>query len=254
MVKSAAACDSSIATVFRASPNYGERRGPFAPDAIILHYTGMNSAEAALALLCNPASGVSCHYVVLEDGGIVQLVRESARAWHAGDSFWQGHTDLNSASIGIEIVNAGHDGGLPPFADAQIESVVALCRDLSQRYSIIPARVLAHSDIAPSRKRDPGERFPWSRLAKAGVGVWRESDQAKAGPTMNMAGVQTMLARYGYKIEQTGVLDARTRAVVVAFQRHFRPAHTDGELDPQTVSILSALVQINGPEVGGDQN
>ena len=145
---------------------------------------------------------------------------------------------------GIGIRPAGEDGG----------EVIALCRDLSQRYSIIPARVLAHSDIAPSRKRDPGERFPWSRLAKAGVGVWRESDQAKAGPTMNMAGVQTMLARYGYKIEQTGVLDARTRAVVVAFQRHFRPAHIDGELDPQTVSILSALVQINGPEVGGDQN
>ena len=155
-------------------PTIGERRGYGQPNCLILHYTGMPTGEAALKALTDPASEVSAHYLVWEDGAIDQLVAETARAWHAGRGSWKGETDLNSASIGIEIVNPGHDGGSPPFPDRQIEATIALARDIGARWAIAPERILAHSDIAPARKRDPGEVFPWATLWRGGVGHWTE--------------------------------------------------------------------------------
>ncbi len=247
---SGSVCDSPLAERFVTSPNYGERRGARQPNALILHYTGMPTAEAALALLTDPASEVSCHYFVFEDGRIAQLVPEGARAWHAGQGHWKGESDLNSASIGIEIANPGHDGGLPPFPDRQIAATLALCRDLCSRWPIAPERVLAHSDIAPHRKRDPGEAFPWRRLHEGGVGHWVEPAPISGGPLFRheeegppVRALQALLALYGYGLDLTGVCDRRTRAVVAAFQRHFRPERVDGEADASTVATLKALIE-----------
>ena len=165
------ACDYPAAR-FVPSPNHGERAGGLKPDMIILHYTGMETAAAALDWLCREESQVSSHYFVHEDGRVDQLVAEDRRAWHAGKSSWKGETDINSRSIGIEIANAGHPGGLPDFPPEQIDAVVELCRNCGERWSIAPERVLAHSDIAPIRKVDPGEKFPWERLHAGGVGHW----------------------------------------------------------------------------------
>jgi N-acetylmuramoyl-L-alanine amidase len=230
------------------SPSHGERRGVARPDCLVLHYTGMPTAAAALALLCDPAAEVSSHYVVEETGRIVQLVPEGRRAWHAGVSCWKGERDMNSASIGIEICNPGHDGGLPPFPDRQIEAVISLCRDVAERRAIRPERVLAHSDIAPTRKRDPGEAFPWGALWRGGVGHWVEAaapSQALMGRGREgtpVRGLQTMLSLYGYDLEASGVYDARTETVVAAFQRHFRPARVDGSADASTVEALRRLI------------
>jgi N-acetylmuramoyl-L-alanine amidase len=210
----------------------------------------MPTGERALALLTNPASEVSAHYFVWEDGRIDQLVPESERAWHAGVSFWKGERDLNSASIGIEIVNPGHDGGLPPFPHPQIAATAALARDLLSRWTIPPERVLAHSDVAPTRKRDPGEAFPWERLWRAGVGHWVAPAPLSGAPLFAhdeegppVRALQAMLSLYGYGLELTGVYDRHTRAVVAAFQRHFRPARADGEADASTVATLKALIE-----------
>ncbi len=228
------------------------------PNCLILHYTGMSTGEGALARLCDPASEVSSHYLVWEDGRIDQLVPESERAWHAGKSVWRGETDLNSASIGIEIVNPGHDGGLPPFPAPQIEAVIALCRDICARWAIRPERVLAHSDVAPMRKRDPGERFPWERLWRQGVGHWTEA-RPISGPALfrlhdegpPVRALQAMLALYGYGVGITGVYDRDTRAAVAAFQRRFRPERIDGEADASTIATLKALIDgLSAPEGG----
>jgi N-acetylmuramoyl-L-alanine amidase len=241
--------DSALVKDVIASPNHGERRNFLRADSIVLHYTGMTSAEAAIALLRDPAAEVSSHYVVEESGRIVQLVPEARRAWHAGLSCWRGERDMNSASIGVEICNPGHDGGSPPFPDCQIEAVIALCRDMTARFAIRPERVLAHSDIAPARKRDPGEVFPWDTLWRAGVGHWVEADppedaglilRGQEGPPAR--GLQSLLALYGYDIELSGVYDARTQTVVAAFQRHFRPAKVDGVADRSTVETLRRLL------------
>lgn len=241
--------DSALVDAVSPSPNHGERRGFARPDMLILHYTGMPSAAAAVALLRNPASEVSCHYVVEESGRILQLVPESRRAWHAGASCWRGERDVNSASIGVEICNPGHDGGLPDFPDRQIKCVIALCRDVASRFAIRPERILAHSDVAPGRKRDPGENFPWERLAHAGVGHWAEPAapepipiyaRAQEGPPVR--GLQSLLALYGYDLELSGVYDARTEVVVAAFQRHFRPSRVDGLADAGTVDSLRRLL------------
>jgi N-acetylmuramoyl-L-alanine amidase len=239
--------DSSMVDFVRPSPNRGERRGR-APDSIVLHYTGMPTAAGALALLCDPAAEVSCHYFVFEDGRVAQLVPEALRAWHAGRSSWLGETDMNSTSIGIEIVNPGHDGGLPPFPDAQIAAVIRLCADIIARRNIAPARILAHSDIAPGRKVDPGENFPWERLARAGIGIWRApaplSDGlvlargATGGP---VRALQVALAAFGYGIDITGDYDSRMETVVAAFQRRFRPERIDGVADKSTVATLANL-------------
>jgi len=242
--------DSPLAAEFIASPNFGERRGVGGPSALILHYTGMPTAEGALARLLDPASEVSAHYFVFEDGRIVQLVAERDRAWHAGKSRWKGESDLNSASIGIEIVNPGHDGGAPPFPDRQIAATIALARDILSRWTILPERVLAHSDVAPHRKRDPGEAFPWARLHEGGVGHWVEPAPVSGGPLFRheeegppVRALQAMLALYGYGLELSGVYDRHTRAVVTAFQRHFRRERVDGEADASTAATLKALIE-----------
>jgi N-acetylmuramoyl-L-alanine amidase len=241
--------DSPLAQRYLASPNFGERRRHGPPNCLVLHYTGMPTGEAALDLLCDPASEVSAHYFIWEDGRIFQLVAERDRAWHAGKAIWKGEQDLNSASVGIEIVNPGHDGGSPRFPAAQVDATIALCRDLSGRHGIRPERVLAHSDVAPNRKRDPGEAFPWDELSAAGVGHW-VAPAALAGPALfrheeegpPVRALQAMLALYGYGLELTGVYDRHTRAVVTAFQRHFRPERVDGETDASTVATLKALI------------
>ena len=185
---------------------------------------------------------------------IDQLVAERDRAWHAGRGSWKGETDLNSASIGIEIVNPGHESGSPPpFPDCQIEATIALARDICARWSIASERVLAHSDIAPARKRDPGEAFPWARLWLSGVGHWTEPAPL-IGPSVfaheeegpSVRALQAMLALYGYGVEITGIFDRQTRQVVTAFQRHFRPTLVDGEADTSTVATLKALIDALG--------
>jgi N-acetylmuramoyl-L-alanine amidase len=233
----------------RASPNHGERlAGP--TDILLLHYTGMPDHEQALAWLCDSASGVSSHYFVHADGRVVALVPEERRAWHAGASLWAGESDVNSRSIGIEIANTGHPGGLPAYPDAQIEALIALCRDIVGRYPIPPHRVLAHSDVAPGRKLDPGERFPWSCLAAAGIGHFVEPAPIGGGRFLSrgdegepVEALQAMLALYGYGVAVTGALDERTEKVVAAFQRHFRPAKVDGVADHSTVETLQRLIE-----------
>lgn len=241
--------DSALVSRVAASPSHGERRGVAGPDCLILHYTGMATGEAALARLRDPSAEVSCHYVVAEDGEVIQMVAESRRAWHCGVSRWLGADDLNSRSIGVEIVNPGHEGGLPPFPDAQIVSVAALCRDIVVRHSIAPERVLAHSDIAPGRKVDPGEAFPWERLHGLGVGHWARPGRPDTGPALRagdegavVAALQAALARYGYDIPESGAFCARTRVVVEAFQRHFRQSRVDGVADAETLAMLRALL------------
>lgn len=233
----------------RPSPNHGERRGVAGPDMIVLHYTGMESGQGAEDWLCDPQSGVSSHYLVHEDGEVVQMVAEAARAWHAGKSFWQGETDINSRSVGIEIVNPGHVLGYRAFPDAQIDAVIALCRDVAVRHAVAPARVLAHSDVAPGRKIDPGEKFPWTKLHAAGIGHLvtpaPETDGPVLGPGDNGPLVRQMrrdLANYGYSIEIADLFDEWTETVVSAFQRHFRPARVDGRADPATVETLVRLL------------
>lgn len=229
------------------SPNHGDRRGR-SIRFLVLHYTGMASAAAACARLCDPDSEVSSHYLVDEAGGIEQLVPEERRAWHAGRSYWRGERDLNSTSIGIEIANAGHDGGLPPFPETQIASVIALCRDISQRRNIAPENVLGHSDIAPDRKADPGERFPWEKLAREGVGLWPERDSRQDGLACasGIAALQRALASWGYDLSETGTFDAPSRAVIRSFQRRFRPNLVTGEADRQTVELVFQLLNMGG--------
>lgn len=241
--------DSAVAERFVASPNFGERRGRIAADMIILHYTGMESAAGALSWLANPAAQVSAHYFVDEDGTVIQMVGESYRAWHAGVSAWGGETDINSASIGIEIVNPGHEFGYRPFAEAQIDAVIALCRDIVGRLQIAPQRVLGHSDVAPGRKTDPGEFFPWARLAAAGIGhivapepIGRDRGLCVGDEGAAVAELQGLLRRYGYVFDAAGgVYCEATAQTVAAFQRHFRPARVDGVGDFSTVATLERL-------------
>ncbi len=233
------------------SPNHGERmEGPV--DILLLHYTGMPDAEQALAWLCNPASQVSAHYFVFEDGRVLSLVPEHRRAWHAGRARWGDASDINSRSIGIEIANAGHPGGLPAYPEAQVDALIALCRDVVGRHPIPARRVLAHSDVAPGRKRDPGERFPWARLAAAGVGHRVEPEEmdraggdalALGATGAQVEGLQQMLALYGYGIDVTAEFDRETEDVVTAFQRHFRPERVDGAADRSTVETLRRLIE-----------
>lgn len=232
-----------------ASPNFGGRRENARADTIILHYTGMASGAAAQAWLCNPESQVSSHYLVHEDGRVVQMVREADRAWHAGKSFWAGVTDINSCSVGIEIVNCGHDLGYDDFPDLQVEAVISLCRDIVTRHNISPQRVLAHSDVAPGRKIDPGEKFPWGRLADAGVGHWVRPEPAdddlglcEGDSGEEVKSLQSLLFRYGYGVDTDGTFGERTRIVVEAFQRHFRTERVDGVADRSTIDTLSRLL------------
>jgi N-acetylmuramoyl-L-alanine amidase len=239
----------------RVSPNFGPRASVSRPDLIVLHYTGMKTDEGAEAWLCAPESQVSAHYLVHEDGRIVQMVREGDRAWHAGKSFWRGVTDVNSHSIGIEIVNPGHEFGYRGFPSRQIAAVIDLCRGIIARHAIPPSRVLAHSDVAPGRKVDPGEKFPWRQLAEAGIGHFvapgRTGGKPVLGPSDEGAAVeelQSMLSLYGYGIDITGRYDEATGVVVAAFQRHFRPRRIDGLADRSTVETLRRLLQALPPQ------
>jgi N-acetylmuramoyl-L-alanine amidase len=246
--------ESSVVAEVCPSPNHGERVGNKRPDMIILHYTGMPDARGALERLCSPGSEVSAHYFVFEDGKIAQLVPENRRAWHAGVSFWAGETDINSRSIGIEIVNPGHDYGYPDFPKRQIAAVTALCRGIQTRNTIAPARVLAHSDVAPSRKQDPGEKFPWSILWDSGVGHWvNPAKIVDGGPVLALGdrgdavtAMQETFSKYGYGITANGTYDSATHDVVKAFQRHFRPERVDGIADGSTRATLLELLAQRG--------
>jgi N-acetylmuramoyl-L-alanine amidase len=234
--------------------NREARRGKTQPDMLVLHYTGMASAEKAVAWLAGTQSRVSCHYVVDETGRVTQLVPEAERAWHAGVSCWHGETDLNSASVGIEIQNPGHEDGYHDFPRAQIDAVIRLSHDIVARHTIAPTRILAHSDIAPQRKIDPGEKFPWHLLFDAGLGALVPPaplvrDDPSLGPGdagPRVATLQSDLAAYGYDVPLDGQFDLRTHNVMRAFQRHFRPARCDGRYDGSTHDTLTRLLDRYG--------
>ncbi|HLO77387.1 MAG TPA: N-acetylmuramoyl-L-alanine amidase [Magnetospirillum sp.] len=216
----------------RHSPNHDIRRtGPV--DMLVLHYTGMRSAAEALDRLVDPQAQVSAHYVVDEDGSIHALVPESRRAWHAGRSWWRGESDCNSRSIGIEIVNPGHEFGYRPFPGPQIEAVIRLCLGVLSRHSISPRNVVGHSDIAPTRKQDPGELFPWAQLKSYGIGLWPFSGSERA--ELPQETVLAMLNSYGYDVSEPA-------AAIAAFQRHFRPDLVDGVADAETAGRLERLL------------
>ncbi|MDX1293205.1 MAG: N-acetylmuramoyl-L-alanine amidase [Hyphomonas sp.] len=243
-----------------ASPNFNERK--HALDMLVLHYTGMASGEAALERMCDPAAEVSAHYMVWEDGRITQLVDEEMRAWHAGVSSWQGQQDLNSRSIGIEIVNGGHDfplpdGSLPPYPRPQIHALLDLVHDILGRHDIPATRILGHSDIAPLRKQDPGEHFPWERLARAGIGLWPQID----GTTKEIIGkglergasgstvwrLQTMLSEIGYGFDVTDIYGEACEKVVTAFQRRWLPDHVTGQADLDTLRRIGVIHALLAP-------
>jgi N-acetylmuramoyl-L-alanine amidase len=234
------------------SPNFDARRAP--PDIIVLHYTGMKTGAEALERLRDPAAKVSSHYLVEEDGRVFRLVPEERRAWHAGVSYWKGETDVNAASIGIEIVNPGHEFGYRPFPDVQIEAVIALLDDVRGRWSVPDARIVGHSDVAPARKTDPGELFPWKRLAEAGHGLWFEPAPApgpalQTGDTgLGVYALQAGLHRLGYQPLPSGTYDEETATVVTAFQRHWRPEMVDGIADGETRARLMAVLQLASVE------
>ena len=220
----------------RWSPNFDARALPVS--MIVLHYTGMPSAAAALDRLADPEAKVSAHYVVAEDGVVVRMVDEGARAWHAGRSFWRGVTDVNSASVGIEIVNPGHEFGYRPFPEPQMAAVEALVADIAARHRVDRANVVGHSDIAPSRKDDPGELFDWPRLVRAGLTA--AIPVATTDPGWSDAGFLAALGRYGYDVSDGP-------AAVIAFQRHFRPRDFSGQIDGETRAILLGLLR---PDLG----
>ena len=234
-----------------SSPNFNDRKLPVS--MLILHYTGMENGVTAKARLCDPAAEVSAHWLVHEDGMADRLVDEDKRAWHAGRGSWNGITDVNSASIGIEIVNGGHnvplaDGSLPPYPDAQILAVIKLAKDIIERHDIQPRNIVGHSDIALERKEDPGEHFPWQGLAAAGVGIWPgdlpEDDRIlfEAGDRdRGISIIQRGLADLGYGASVTGCLDEPTQAIIRAVQRRYRPAKINGIIDMQVMEVLKRL-------------
>ena len=241
---------SPLAHEFVLSPNVDERRDLVRPRLLILHYTGMESAAIARDWLCSTESRVSCHYLVDETGSITQMVDEDLRAWHAGVSQWEGERDLNSLSIGIEIQNQGHTLNYTAFPQSQMKAVADLCLDILQRHDISARHVLAHSDIAPLRKIDPGELFDWAYLSQIGIGHWVNPEPLVGGPFLQagdhgqpVEALQAMLRIYGYGLEINGQFDPLTVAVVKAFQRHFRPSKVDGVADTSTVATLHRLVR-----------
>jgi N-acetylmuramoyl-L-alanine amidase len=248
--------DSPFVDLVAPSPNIGERRGGGRIDFLVLHYTGLESARRSLEVLCDPRCEVSCHYLIDEDGTVTQMVREADRAWHAGLSAWHGIRDVNSHSVGIEIQNPGHTNGYPDFPDVQMRALEDLAGDIISRHAIRPEHVLAHSDIAPQRKIDPGEKFDWARLHRSGIGHWvapRPTGQPAAlsqfrsgQASLAVASCQERLAAYGYDVALDGILDERTRKVIAAFQRHFRPALVDGLPDTSTIDTLDELLAALG--------
>jgi N-acetylmuramoyl-L-alanine amidase len=225
------------------SPNSDDREGQ-AVDILLLHYTGMRTAQDALDRLRDPAAKVSAHYVIGEDGAIYRLVAEAKRAWHAGISCWDGARDINRRSIGIEIVNPGHEFGYRPFPPLQMRSVRDLAREILTRHRIAPHRVLGHSDVAPLRKEDPGELFDWAGLAAAGIGLWPVPKPALWEDAEFLAALQT----YGYDLDgPPGTEPVRARqAAIVAFERHFRPSRMTGRPDAESKAILNGLIDLAG--------
>ena len=235
-------------TIPSPSPNFDARVRP--PDMILMHYTGMPTGEAAIARLRDPDAKVSAHYVVEEDGTVFALVPEERRAWHAGKAFWGGESDINGCSVGVEIVNPGHQFGYRPFPDAQIAAVIALTADIRSRWIVADARILGHADVAPERKEDPGELFPWRQLAEGGHGLWVEPDPAPGPPLaegasgLGVVALQAALGRLGYDTKPSGEYGASTAAIVRAFQRHWRQRLVDGVADGETRARLIALVRL----------
>lgn len=236
------------------SPNFDDRTLPIS--ILVLHYTGMESGKAALERLKDPKAKVSAHYLIEEDGTLYMLVDEEKRAWHAGVAEWGGLQNVNSASIGIEIVNGGHnvplaDGSLPPYPDAQINALVPLCKNIVNRYNIRAHQVVGHSDVAPDRKNDPGEHFPWAGLAAAGIGLWpgegNGDDRVLFEPGDRDRGVSILqfgLAQIGYAIEVNGIVDDRTVSVVTAFQRRFRQNAVNGIVDVETFDLIARVTRL----------
>jgi N-acetylmuramoyl-L-alanine amidase len=202
-------------------------------DTLVLHYTGMRTAREAIERLCDPGASVSAHYVVEEDGTVWCLVPEERRAWHAGISFWRGRTQLNDRSMGVEIVNPGHEWGYRPFPEAQMASLTELCLGLLARHPILAHHVVGHSDVAPDRKQDPGELFDWQRLARAGIGMWPENGGAEETHADPLA----LLGRIGYRT------DLPLPVLLCAFQRHWRPERISGEADAETRGRLAAIAR-----------
>ncbi|MBT5047062.1 MAG: N-acetylmuramoyl-L-alanine amidase [Rhodospirillaceae bacterium] len=217
----------------RPSPNTDDRPANGTIDILLLHYTGMQSAGASLERLCDPEAKVSAHYLIDEDGTVYGLVDEARRAWHAGVSYWEGATDINARSIGIELQNPGHEFGYRPFPEAQMVSLMDLCHGILTRHPIPPDRVLAHSDVAPQRKEDPGELFNWKRLAEAGIGRLPNTAVTAADPDDQEA--RTRLTGIGYDPE------APLDAVITAFQRHHRQTQVNGVIDAETMSLIQGL-------------
>lgn len=224
------------------SPNCNERQLPIS--MVVLHYTGMQTMQEALDRLCDPAAEVSAHYLIDEDGTVIRLVPEDKRAWHAGRSYWRGITDVNSASIGIELVNPGHEFGYRPFTDAQMESLVPLLSSIMARHNIDPANVVGHSDVAPARKQDPGELFEWELLARYGLALPTPKPRIRLLHE-NPGAFYLSLERFGYDITEG-------RAAVAAFQRRFRPRIVDGEIDGEVGALLFELLIARDADEGED--
>jgi len=233
-----------------SSPNFGPRRGVAAPDMIVLHYTGMDTAEAAIARLTDPASEVSAHYLVDLDGRVVRMVGEDMRAWHAGSASWGGVADVNSRSIGIEIVNPGRVLGYRPFPEPQVAALEALLADMLARHAIVPERVVGHACVAPGRKGDPGEKFDWRRLARRGLSVWLDPEPAAQG-VADAAQFQSAARRFGYGVPCSGEWCAPTRAVWHAFLMRFLPFAADAPPHGAGVGHLERLAErwpcVDGP-------
>jgi N-acetylmuramoyl-L-alanine amidase len=231
--------------VERPSPNFDPRREDAPIDILVLHYTGMRTAEDALQRLCDPDAKVSSHYTIDEEGKVYRHVGESLRARHAGISWWAGERDVNSRSIGIELVNPGHEFGYAPFPQAQIAALIELAHGIVERHPIPPHRVVGHSDVAPARKMDPGELFPWQELARAGIGLFPVGLRPTKPSSLAVAGAKNfsdMLADYGYGIAPD--VDILLATVVTAFQRHFRPEKVDGVIDADCTARLAALLRL----------
>ncbi len=234
------------------SPNFDDRDQPIS--IAVLHYTGMEDAASAIARLRDPEARVSCHYLIAEDGQVFRMVPEDKRAWHAGQSYWRGITGVNSVSIGIEIVNPGHEFGYRDFPDAQMDAVISLVSDIRTRWTIPDARIIAHSDLAPDRKQDPGERFPWKRLASLGHGLWFEPAAERIAALgvplalgdegLGVIVLRAGLHRLGYGLQPGGDDDEATKLTVEAFQRHWRPAQVDGIADGETRATLMGVLQL----------
>ncbi len=224
----------------KQSPNFSKRPPGFDIDLLLLHYTGMNTAEAAIDRLCDPESTVSAHYVIDEDGTVYSLVPEDATAWHAGVSCWQGKIGMNQRSVGIELVNPGHENGYRAFPDIQMSALVDLAKGVLGRHPIPKRQVLAHSDVAPMRKQDPGELFDWKGLADKGIGLWPTlTDVEPIGGTVR--DVQLGLRSLGYCVPVDGEDTEIYRAMIRAFQRHWRQNLVDGKADKDTRTMLSAV-------------